>query len=173
MMRNTPTARFRPLLATAVLLFGVTAASAETVAIKGESPALTVEVPDGFASSQTSRGIQAKTSDGAEYVWFETYAPDELDALVKEHEDYWTQNDVALGDDKDKVTKEFDGKTVMATDFKHATWKGKPTVVRYLFIDPNLPSKKLILMSVWASPEADQEYDAKVMNMISSLKIGE
>jgi hypothetical protein len=163
---------FRMLAVTACLACTVPA-RAEVVTIKDETPTVTVDVPEAFTSKQIERGIQANTPDGAVYVWFETYAPDELDALVKEHEAYWAQNGVDLGDQKDKVTKEFGGKTVMATDFKSATWKGKPTVVRYLFIDAALPSKKLILMSVWASPEGDQAHDADVGKLISSLKIGE
>lgn len=160
-------------LIAAALMAGVGAAGATEVKINSETPAISVDVPAGFATSESSRGILAKSADGGTYVWFETYQPEEVDTLIKEHEDYWAKNEVALGDNSDKVTKEFDGKKVIATDFKGATWKGKPTVVRYLFIDAALPSKKLLLMTLWASPDSDQANDDAVGKIISSLKMGD
>jgi hypothetical protein len=162
-------------VAAAALFLAVLAmpAAAEPVAISEEKPVVVVDVPAAFVSKSMERGVQLKTPDGEIYVWFETFGPDEIDALIKEHNDYWAKEGVSLGGDTDRFEKDFGGKKVVATDYKGATWKGKPTVIRYLAIDANLPSQKCVLMSLWASPESDKAHDDEVMGMIGSLKINE
>lgn len=144
-----------------------TTVRAETATISGQ-PSISVEVPAGFESSKITRGVQIKTPDDEVLVWFELFAPRDRDTLIKEHDAYWKKEGVTLGPEKDSKD-EADGHTIIATAFNEATWKGKPTVVRYLFIDGGFPSKELILMSMWASPEGDKAHDADISAMIKSI----
>ncbi len=163
-----------PAVVVATGLFLLTAPVwAKSVVVKSEAPIVTVDVPDGFASSGIDHGIETKTPDEGILVWIEVIPAGDLDALLKEHDAYWKSQGVDLGAAPAHVNQEVDGKKVAATDFKSATWKGEPTVVRYLLIDPALQSKKVIVLSMWASPEADKAHDADVNTMISSLDVKE
>ncbi len=159
-------------VATGLLLLAAPA-WAKSIVVRGEAPIVTVDVPDGFASSGIDHGVETKTPDEGILVWVEVVPAADLDALLKEHDAYWASQGVDLGGAPVHVNQEVDGKKVAATDFKSATWKGEPTVVRYLLIDPALQSKNVIVLSMWASPEADKAHDADVNKMISSLDVKE
>ncbi len=155
----------------AALCLVSTASLARTVTVKGSAPTVTVEVPDTFKSSKTDRGIEAKTPDDEVLVWFEVYPAQSEATVLEEHQAYWKDQGVELGADPARASQDLDGKKVSATDYKSATWQGKPTVVRYLAIDAALPSKQLVLMSLWASPRGDEQHDAEVTKMISGMEI--
>jgi len=56
----------------------------------------------------------------------------------------------------------------VAIDFS-ATWEGKPTVLRYLLIEPKDATKSRLILSYWASPEADKSSDPQMQALINSL----
>lgn len=158
------------LVGMAAFLATMPAVWAATTSIKGSSSSVSVEVPDGFTASSSKHGIEIKTPDEEVMVWFETYRPDQQAALLKEHDAYWADQEVKLGAPS-QSTESGDGHEVIATNFKAATWKGKPTVVRYLFIDGGFSSGEKILMSLWASPEGFQEHNADLSKMVNSIDL--
>jgi len=96
---------------------------------------ITLDVPDAFEASASARGVELKTPDEEVYTWFETYKGSEGDTLQAEHAKYWKENDVVLNDPE--MTDKKSGDIHVATMFfPHATWQGKPTVLRYVKIGP-------------------------------------
>lgn len=104
-------------LAGMVLVAGVSVATcpawAVTTTIAG-SPSVTVEVPEGFTASDTDRGVDIKTPDDEFIVWFETDKPSEQSALIDEHDTYWKDQNVRLGESTRK-SEEADGHKIVVT----------------------------------------------------------
>lgn len=156
------------ILACCALAVPPGAALAETVAItSGETP-VTVDIPAGWKVSKIARGIQAKTADEEVYVWFESYAPASYAKVVAEHEAYFAKQGVTITGKGKSKTIEQERYSVKATNFP-AEYEDKPTVLRYISVEPKDPLKKRILMSYWASPEGDKEHDAAMDKIIESL----
>ena len=150
------------------LAFIATPGMAKTIKVSPENPVAIVDIPDGWKVVDTKRGFGVKSPDEEVFFWIETFTPDQRAGVVAEHESYFTQQGVEITGDPEVSTK--DDRTVsMKSTHLPATWKGKPTVLRYLLIDLHLPSQTQILLSYWASPEGDEEHDAAMDKIIASF----
>jgi hypothetical protein len=69
----------------------------------------------------------------------------------------------------DPVAKDVDGRQWAFIE-PQSTWKGKPTLVKYMIINPKVASDKIIVFTYWASPEGDKNYDKEMDGVISSLR---
>jgi hypothetical protein len=131
---------------------------------------ITLDVPDAFEASASARGVELKTPDEEVYTWFETYKGSEGDTLQAEHGKYWKENDVVLNDPE--MTDKTSGDIHVATMFyPHATWQGKPTVLRYVKIGPVAASGTMVLMTVWASPNGINTHGKEVEHMLNTLNV--
>lgn len=151
------------------LLFAPTLAAARDVNVGIEETIATAAFPNSWKVSGIKRGIQAKSPDGEVYVWIESVPDAEIKTVQKEHNEYFAKQAVAMTDDAPVNGKEVDGRKWAFIEPK-ATWKGKPTVIRYIVINPGHPSGKTIIVTYWASPEGDKSYDAEMNRMLDSLR---
>ena len=156
------------LVFTILLGFFATAALARQVNVPSGNPVLGVDIPNGWKTSATNRGIEVRSPDEEIFFWIEVYLPAQYDAVVKEHEKYFKGQGVAITGEPKIATSNEDGVKIQATDFP-ATWKGDKTILRYLAIDPNLPAKNQVLLSFWASPEGEKKHDAAFQKILGSL----
>ena len=155
-------------LVVALVLTCTAPAFAKLMSIPSGNPVVAVDIPGGWTTSTSKRGIEVKSPDGEIFFWIEVYLPADHDAVVGEHRRYFTKQQVAtVGEGTSTATTEGTAK-ITATDFT-ATWKGKPTVLRYLEIDPGLPAGNQILLSYWASPEGDATHDVAFKKILKSL----
>ena len=88
--------------------------------------------------------------------------------LQKEHDEYFEKQKVTMAK-ADPDGKEVDGRK-WAFITPQATYQGKPTVIRYIIINPKVPSGKIIVFTYWASPEGDKNYDKEMDGVINSLR---
>jgi hypothetical protein len=135
------------------------------------TPADTVAVldfPDSWKVSNIKRGLQAKSPDEEVYVWAELVPGDEVDTLQKEHDAYFEKQNVTMAK-AEPVGKEVDGRKWAFVE-PQATWKGKPTVIKYIIINPKTGNDKIIVFTYWASPAADKNYDKEMDGVINSLR---
>lgn len=146
-----------------------TAASALTVTLTAKDPIVTIDFPSKWKVDEIKRGVEAKSPDEEVYLWFEIFAPAEYDALVNEHKTYFDKQGVKITGEAKVFNNEENGVHVKFTDFP-STWKGAPTVLRYVAFDLGLPSQKQVLMSYWASPEGDKKHDAAMRALLKSIK---
>ena len=65
--------------------------------------------------------------------------------------------------------KEVDGKKWAFVN-PVATYKGDPTVIRYIIINPKVDSGKIIIFTYWATQEGDKNYDKEMDGIINSLR---
>jgi hypothetical protein len=93
---------------------------------------------------------------------------DEIETVQKEHDEYFEKQKVTMAKTH-PVGKEIDGHKWAFID-PEATYKGKPTVIRYIIINPNVASGKTIVFTYWASPEGAKNYDKEMDGMLNSLK---
>jgi hypothetical protein len=164
-MGRSSLARLTVLMCLALL---ATPGLAKTVKVTATHPVAIVDIPDTWKVLDTKRGFRVKSPDEEVFFWIETFTPDQRAGVVAEHESYFMQQGVEITGDPEVSTK--DDRTVsMKSTHLPATWKGKPTVLRYLLIDLHLPSQTQILLSYWASPEGDEEHDAAMDKIIASF----
>jgi hypothetical protein len=157
----------RKLAIAAALLLSMSAAGYAKSTTIGD---ITLDVPDAFKASESSRGVELKTPDEEVFTWFEVYKGSEGDTLQAEHEKYWKDNEVVPNDPQ--MTDRKAGNISVATMFyPHATWQGKPTVLRYVKIGPVAASGTMVLMTVWASPEGINAHGKEVEHMLDTLNV--
>ena len=154
--------------AVAALLLAPAAAFAKPLTVND----ITVDVPASFKASESDRGIEMKTPDEEVFVWVETYTPDTEAAIMGEHETYWKEQGVKLADPQ-KSTNDKRSPPTHATDYKGATWKGDPTVLRYFHVGPFGKSNKSILVTLWASPAGNDGHVADLQTIYDSINVKE
>ena len=146
-----------------------TIAGAKEVRVPSRRPVISIDMRDGWSVEDTDRGIEARSPDEEVFLWFEVYAPASEKKVFDEHQRYFNEQGVRIVGESKSSTSSENGVTIKATAFP-ATWKGKPTILRYLSYDLDLASRQLILMSYWASPEGDRKHDPAMQNIIGSFK---
>ncbi len=158
----------RLLALVAALCLAAAPALSRPINIPSDSPVAGIELPGGWTTTATKRGVEVKSPDEEVFFWVEVYQPAQYAAVVAEHERYFGKQGVAItGEGRTSSSK--DGNVqIKATAFP-ATWKGDPTVLRYLSIDPGLPSKSQILLSYWASPKGDKTHEVAFQGVLQSL----
>jgi hypothetical protein len=133
---------------------------------------VTLNIPDKFKTSKSSRGIKLQTADKEVIVWLETYKGAEKSKVMGEYDDYWKENDVVLNDAKTQDINESGGVKQEVTNFQNATWQGDPTVVRYISVGPSPADGKMILFTIWASPEGFKKYGKDVLSILETADLG-
>ncbi len=154
-------------LAVAVGLAG--AAQAVEVTLTPQYPVAKVTFPKGWSVTTIERGVESRSPDEEVFLWFEVYRSSESDKVMREHERYFTKQGVRITGAPTSNGSSVAGVTIKATNMP-ATWKGAPTVLRYLVFDFGPSANRQLLMSVWASPEGDKQHDPAVQSIIDSLK---
>ena len=149
-----------------LLLVGSVLAKPVTV-VPGDKP-VTADIPASWKVSEIKRGVQAKTADEEVYVWFESYRPTQLEKMLVEHNAYYKDQGVTITGSAKTSEKEYPGYFLKFSEYP-ATYEGGPTVLRYISVVPKTAEMRHLLVSYWASPEGDKEYDAEVSKIMQSL----
>lgn len=156
------------VFAVAAFLWFPLLADANSAKLTPADTVATLDFPDSWKISKIKRGIEAKSPDQEVYVWAELVPSDEVDAVQKEHDAYFEKQKVTMAK-ADPVAKDVDGRQWAFIE-PQSTWKGKPTLVRYIIINPKVASDKIIVFTYWASPEGDKNYDKEMDGLINSLR---
>ncbi|HEU0148360.1 MAG TPA: hypothetical protein VFR21_15985 [Bradyrhizobium sp.] len=156
------------LFAVAALFWLPLFAEAKTAKLTPADAVASLDFPDSWKIASIRRGLQAKSPDEEVYVWAELVPANEVDTVQKEHDEYFKKQKVTMAK-ADPVGKEVDGRKWAFID-PQSTWKGKPTVIRYIIIDPKVASGKIVVFTYWASPEGDKNYDKEMDGVLNSLR---
>ena len=141
---------------------------AKSAKLTADETIAVLEFPDSWKISNIKRGLQAKSPDEEVYVWAELVPSDEVNTVQKEHDDYFEKQKVTMAK-AEPVPKEVDGRKWAFIE-PQSTWKGKPTVVKYIIINPGIASGKIVVFTYWASPEGDKNYDKEMDGLLNSLR---
>jgi hypothetical protein len=155
-------------LAFALAGFSGAPAMAGALQITEADPVAVVTVPDAWTTAKVKRGVEIRTPDEEIYIWFELVAPGEIDTLQKEHNSYFEKEGVTITGASETMKQEVNGKAWSFTELK-AKSKDGDSIIRYIAINPNLASGKIIMMTYWASPEGDKEHDAAMKALVDSI----
>jgi hypothetical protein len=156
-------------LAVALVLGTFSAALAETYSISLGDAAMLISIPDSWKVSEIKRGLQIVSPDKEVYLWAEAYTDSTFKALTAEHDKYYEEHNVKLGEPKIKKV-EVNGMPAAIMDIP-ATYKGEKQVVGYLLINPGLKNTGQFMLSTWSSVEGDKKHDKATTAMIESLKL--
>ncbi|MFL5478409.1 MAG: hypothetical protein ACJ79X_05275 [Gemmatimonadaceae bacterium] len=158
------------VFAVAAFLWFPLLADANSAKLTPADTVATLDFPDSWKISNIKRGIEAQSPDQEVYVWAELVPSDEVDAVQKEHDAYFEKQKQKLTMAKaDPVAKDVDGRQWAFIE-PQSTWKGKPTLVTYIIINPKVASDKIIVFTYWASLEGDKNYDKEMDGLINSLR---
>ncbi|RDJ21972.1 hypothetical protein DWF00_27000 [Bosea caraganae] len=138
------------------------------VSITEADPVATVTIPDDWTHSKITRGAEIKSPDEEVYVWFELVAPGEIEAVQKEHEAYFTKEGVTITSASDTVKQEVDGRAWSFTELKAKTEDGA-SIIRYIAINPNAASGKIVMLTYWASEDGHKEHDAAMGKIVKGI----
>ena len=141
---------------------------AGALSITDADPVAVVTIPDDWASSKIARGIEIKSPDEEIYLWFELIAPGEIDTVQKEHNGYFDKEGVTVTGASETMKKEINGRAWSFTELKAKSSDGD-SIIRYVAINPNVASGKIIMMTYWASIDGDKTHDAVMNKMIESI----
>ncbi|HEV2511688.1 hypothetical protein [Bosea sp. (in: a-proteobacteria)] len=155
-------------LAFALAGFSGVPAFAGALQITDVDPIAVVTVPDAWTTAKIKRGVEIRTPDEEIYLWFELIAPAELDTLQKEHNVYFEKEGVTITGASDTVKQEVKGKAWSFTELKAKSKDGE-SLIRYIAINPNVASGKIIMMTYWASLEGHKTHDAAMSAIIDSI----
>ncbi len=155
-------------LAFALAGFNGAPAMAGALQITEADPVAVVTVPDAWTTAKVKRGVEIRTPDEEIYIWFELVAPGEIDTLQKEHNSYFEKEGVTITGASETMKQEVNGKAWSFTELK-AKSKDGDSIIRYIAINPNVASGKIIMMTYWASPEGDKEHDAAMKALVDSI----
>lgn len=156
------------VLALALAGFNGAPAMAGALQITEADPVAVVTVPDAWTTAKVKRGVEIRTPDEEIYIWFELVAPGEIDTLQKEHNSYFEKEGVTITGASETMKQEVNGKAWSFTELK-AKSKDGDSIIRYIAINPNVASGKIIMMTYWASPEGDKEHDAAMKALVDSI----
>lgn len=157
----------RILLLPLLLVFAV-GAQARTVTVSMGKGDMSITFPNSWSVANIARGLEAKTGDEEVYVWAEAFRESQSDELMKEHEKYFTDQGVAITGKAKSETRTIKGLNLTIVDVP-ATWKGDPTVLQYLLIDPGAQGDWKLLLTEWASPDGDKTYQKDLDIIVNSL----
>jgi hypothetical protein len=161
----------RTSLASLALVFGLAfsaPAFAETIEIPTSGGSLSVEVPDSWDAEDVARGVQLSTEDEEVFLWIEAYAAPDFETVKKELVAYLAEQGIEIKGEPKMSAHDYPKHGVATLDFP-ATWKGGPTVLRYLIIEPKNPKKSRLIVSYWATPAGDKKHDAETQSIIDSF----
>lgn len=143
-------------------------ALAKPLALTSADPVAIVTIPDAWSGSKIARGLEIKTPDDEVYLWFELIAPADMPTVQKEHDVYFAKQGVKITGASETTKAEVKGRAWSFTELK-ATSKDGPSIIRYIAINPNLPSGKIILGTYWASPGGEKIHDAAVQALLEGI----
>lgn len=153
---------------TVVAMIAAAPALAGPLTLTAADPVATVTIPDEWTGRKITRGLEIKTPDEEVYLWFELIAPGEIDSVQKEHNTYFEKEGVTVTGASETKKAEVNGRAWSFTELA-ATNKDGPSIIRYVAINPNLASGKIIMMTYWASPEGDKTHDAAMTKLIEGI----
>lgn len=138
------------------------------VSVTEADPVATVTIPDDWTHGKIARGVEIKSPDEEIYLWLELIAPGEIEAVQKEHNAYFEKEGVTITGASETVKSEVDGRAWSFTELKAKSSDGA-SIIRYIAINPNVASGKIVMLTYWASEEGHKEHDAVMGKMVSGI----
>jgi len=143
-------------------------AFAEKVEIPTKGKPLVVEASDDWNTEEVKRGVEFSTEDEEVFLWIEAYDASEFEAVKKEMVAYLEEQGIAIKGEPKITGHDFPKYGLATLDFP-ATWNDKPTILRYLIIEPKNPAKSRLIVSYWATPEGDKKHDPETQKLVDSF----
>lgn len=127
-----------------------------------------IEVPDSWKIEDVKRGVELATDDEEVFLWIEAYAAADFEKVKKELGEYLVEQGIEIKGEPKIGAVDLGTYGLATLDFP-ADWKGAPTILRYLILEPKNPAKSRLIVSYWATPAGDKKYDAETQSIIDSF----
>lgn len=157
---------FKTLIAiTALLTCCAQFASAGTIKIPKDKPAMTVSVPDSWKPEPTDDGIAVESPDQVATIFFEVTDAKEIETLISDNIEWLTKEQKVKISDATKKEGEF---SANGMDWKKISWDGEskewgPSSVGFMFT--KVGGNKILTVTYWITKK-DAEKQTEALNKI-------
>jgi hypothetical protein len=154
-------------LAALFILAAVTGANAKNFAIPDENPVATLSLPNGWKPTDIEHGVEAKSPDGDIYFSAESSSPKGFDSLMDDNVQWMKDNkirpDTPKPAEKDITYNGMQGHVLSW----NAHDEDGATILDFIILAPT--SKRLLLLTVWASEQERTHHIDELNGIMASL----
>jgi hypothetical protein len=152
------------------LLFLTSFASAGTVNVPEDKPAISVEIPDSWKPEETDKGIACESPDKVATIFFEVTSAKGLDALIEENIDWLTKDQGVELDKASEQKQEFETTNLQ---WKRISWSGTskewgPATVGFVFTDGG--DGKVLTVTYWITKKDQEKHFPIIEKIFESVK---
>jgi hypothetical protein len=153
------------LVTLAFSFFLIRLASAGTVQIPEDSPAISVRIPDSWKPEGTDKGIACESPDQVATIFLEVTSRKGSDALISENVKWLTHDQGVDIDQATEREKNFEDAGIV---WRSISWTGNskewgPAIVGFMFTEAG--NGKVLTVTYWIT-EKDKEKQAQTLNTI-------
>lgn len=143
-------------------------AHAKEFQLPDANPAVSVTLPDAWKPEAIDTGAQATSPDGGAYIALETSPAKGVSDLINSDIAFLKKNKVTI----DPATQQSQDTKINGMPVTFLRWTGKdedgPTAVTMVIF--GVSDKLLLLMTAWASPDAEKKFSADLDATVGSVK---
>jgi hypothetical protein len=145
-------------------------ASAGTVNVPEDKPAISVEIPDSWKPEETDNGIACESPDKVATIFFEVTSAKGLDALINENVDWLTKDQGVELDRASEQKQEFETTNLQ---WKRISWSGTskewgPATVGFVFTDGG--NGKVLTVTYWITKKDAEKHFPTIEKIFESVK---
>ena len=160
------------LIAAALFACSTQLASAGTIKIPKDKPAMTVSVPDSWKPEPTDDGIAIESPDQVATIFFEVTSAKDIAELISDNVEWLTKEQKVKISEDTKKEGEF---SANGMDWKKVSWDGEskewgPSSVGFMFT--KVGGNKVLTVTYWITKkDADKQTEAlnKIMDSIKPV----
>jgi hypothetical protein len=145
-------------------------ASAGTLNIPEDKPAISVDVPDSWKPEETDKGIACESPDKVATIFLEVTSFKGLDALIDENIDWLTKDQGVRIDKSSEQRQEFEAGDV---EWKRISYSGDskewgPATVGFAFTDGG--DGKIVTVTYWITKKDQEKHFPAIERIFESVK---
>jgi hypothetical protein len=145
-------------------------ASAGTVNVPEDKPAISVEIPDSWKPEETDNGIACESPDKVATIFFEVTSAKGLDALINENVDWLTKDQGVELDRASEQKQEFETTNLQ---WKRISWSGTSkewgsATVGFVFTDGG--NGKVLTVTYWITKKDAEKHFPTIEKIFESVK---
>ncbi|MEO6054372.1 MAG: hypothetical protein ABIP97_10190 [Chthoniobacterales bacterium] len=148
----------------------VSNASAGTIKLPKEDPAVSITVPDSWKPEDTDQGFACESEDQAATIIFEVSPAKKIDSLIDENVDWLVKDQKVVIDKSSEKKSELEAGGIK---WSLLTWDGKndeygPATITLAFGD--IGKNQILMITYWVTKKGEKIHAAELNKILDSIK---